>query len=57
MGVWINILNWSYFQNILDSVEMDMANLDLRTGYAFMFAKDANTFIGHKYRSNRSFGG
>ena len=53
VGVWINILNWSYFQNILDSVEMDMATLDLRTGYSFMFAKDANTFIGHKYRSNR----
>jgi signal transduction histidine kinase len=57
VGVWINILNWSHFQNILDSVEMDMANLDLRTGYAFMFAKDADTFIGHKYRSNRSFEG
>jgi signal transduction histidine kinase len=57
VGVWINILNWSYFQSILDSVEMDMANLDLKTGYAFMFAKDADTFIGHKYRSNRSFEG
>jgi signal transduction histidine kinase len=55
IGVWINILNWSYFQNILDSVEMDLANLDLRTGYAFMLAKDANTYIGHKYRSNRKF--
>ena len=54
VGVWINILNWSYFQNILDSVESDMATLDLRTGYSFMFAKDANTFIGHKYRSNRA---
>jgi signal transduction histidine kinase len=52
-GVWINILNWSYFQNILDNVEMDLANLDLRTGYAFMLAKDANTIIGHKYRLNR----
>jgi len=57
IGVWINILNWSHFQNILDSVEMDMANLDLRTGYAFMFAKDANTFIAHRYRANRSFEG
>jgi two-component system, NtrC family, sensor kinase len=53
IGVWINILNWSYFQNILDSVEMDLANLDLRTGYGFMLAKDANTIIGHKYRLNR----
>lgn len=55
IGVWINILNWAYFQNILDSVEMDLANFDLRTGYAFMIAKDANTYIGHKYRSNRKF--
>ena len=57
VGVWINIMNWSQFQNILDSVEMDVANLDLRTGYAFMFAKDANTFIGHKYRANRALEG
>jgi two-component system, NtrC family, sensor kinase len=53
VGVWINILNWSYFQNILDSVEMDLANLDLRTGYALMLAKNANTIIAHKYRMNR----
>lgn len=54
-GVWLNILNWSYFQSILDSVEMDLDNLDLRTGYGFMLAKDANTIIGHKYRVNRKF--
>jgi signal transduction histidine kinase len=57
IGVWINILNWSYFQNILDSVEMDLANLDLKTGYCFMLAKDANTIIGHKYRLNRRIEG
>jgi two-component system, NtrC family, sensor kinase len=55
IGVWINILNWSYFQDILDKVEMDLANLDLRTGYGFMFARDANTIIGHKFRLNRPF--
>ncbi len=53
-GVWINIINWSYIQNVLDNVETDLANLDLRTGYAFMFAKDANTIIAHKYRTNRT---
>ena len=53
IGVWINILNWSYFQNILDSMETDLANLDLKTGYGFLLAKDANTIIGHKYRLNR----
>jgi len=52
-GVWINILNWSYFQNMLDPVETDLANLDLSTGYAFMTAADADTVIGHKYRRNR----
>ena len=57
IGVWINILNWSYFQNILDNVEMDLANLDLKTGYGFMLAKDANTIIGHKYRLNREIEG
>jgi signal transduction histidine kinase len=54
IGVWINILNWSYFQNVLDNVEMDLAAIDLRTGFGFMADKDANTIIGHKYRLNRS---
>ncbi len=53
IGVWINVINWSYLQNILDSVEMDLAKLELRTGYAFMIDKDADTVIGHKYRQNR----
>ncbi|MBN2317440.1 MAG: HAMP domain-containing protein [Acidobacteria bacterium] len=56
VGVWINVLNWSYFQNILDPVEMDLSNLGLSTGYAFMTASDANTIIGHKYRLNRKVG-
>jgi signal transduction histidine kinase len=56
MGVWINILNWSYFQNILDNIEMDLANLDFRTGYGFMLARDADEIIGHKYRRNRKIG-
>jgi two-component system, NtrC family, sensor kinase len=53
VGVWISIINWDYFQKVLDNVETDLANLNLRTGYAFMFAKDADTIIAHKYRSNR----
>jgi signal transduction histidine kinase len=53
LGVWINILNWSHFQNILDNVEMDLATQSLKTGYAFMLAKDANTVIGHRNRPNR----
>jgi len=57
VGVWINIINWQYFQNILDSVEMDLAKLELKTGYAFMIAKDGDTIIGHKYRLNRRLEG
>jgi two-component system, NtrC family, sensor kinase len=57
VGVWINILNWSYFQEILDNVEMDLTTLDLRTGYSFMTTKDASTFIGHKFRLNRTIEG
>ncbi len=53
VGVWINILNWYYFQTMLDSVESDLASLNMSTGYAFMFARDADTIIGHKYRTNR----
>jgi len=53
LGAWINILNWSYFQNILDPVEADLSKLDLSTGYAFMTASDADTIIAHKLRKNR----
>jgi signal transduction histidine kinase len=53
VGVWLNVLSWAYIQNILDNVETDLANLDLRTGYGFVLSKDADTIIGHKYRLNR----
>ncbi len=53
VGVWINIVNWSHFQNILDNVEMDLAAQNLHTGYAFMLARDANILICHRYRLNR----
>jgi signal transduction histidine kinase len=58
MGVWINILNWAYFQSILDNVEKDLVDLDLKTGFGktgfgFMLARDSDTFIGHKFRNNR----
>lgn len=54
IGVWISIINWYYIQSILDSVEPDLANQGLKTGYAFMYAKDADRIIAHKYRANRS---
>jgi len=55
LGVWINVINWSTIQNILDNVENDLEELNLKSGYAFMFAKDANTIIAHKYRANRRY--
>ncbi len=57
VGVWINIINWFYLQSILDNVEMDLAKLELKTGYAFMIAKDGDTIIAHKYRMNRRIEG
>jgi signal transduction histidine kinase len=54
LGVWINIINWSYIQTRVDDVEQDLAALNLPTGYAFMYAKDANTIIAHKYRGGRT---
>ena len=54
VGVWISVINWFYIQTVLDSVETDLANRNLSTGYAFMYARDANTIIAHKYRGNRS---
>jgi hypothetical protein len=56
IGVWLNVLSWAYIQNILDNVETDLANLDLRTGYGFLLSKDADTIIGHKRRLNRKVG-
>jgi signal transduction histidine kinase len=56
IGVWLNVLSWAYIQNILDNVETDLANLDLRTGYGFLLSKDADTIIGHKRRQNRKVG-
>jgi signal transduction histidine kinase len=53
VGVWINIINWFYIQNILDNVELDLAGTGLKTGYALLLARDANTIIGHKYRLQR----
>ena len=54
IGVWIGIVNWFFIQRILDNVEMDLRNLNMRSGYAFLYAKDANTVIAHKYRGQRS---
>jgi two-component system, NtrC family, sensor kinase len=54
LGVWINILNWSYIQNVLDNVEADLDTMDLHTGHGFMAFKDATSIIGPKHRLNRN---
>ncbi len=51
LGVIAAILNWSHFQSILDSAATRFDYLGLTTGYAFLFANDADTIIGHKYRN------
>ncbi len=55
-GVWLGIINWSAVQMVLDYVERDLHGLGMRSGYAFMYARDGNTIIAHKYRSGRSDG-
>lgn len=52
-GVWLSIINWSSVQAILDYVERDLHDLGMKSGYAFMYARDGNTIIAHKYRSGR----
>jgi signal transduction histidine kinase len=48
IGVWINILNGAYLQNVLDNIETDLAAMDLHTGHGFVAFKDATTIIGNK---------
>lgn len=55
VGVILNLMNWEFIQIILDNVEQDFERQDLQTGYAFMFAGDANTIIAHKFRANRTY--
>jgi signal transduction histidine kinase len=52
LGVWFNVMNWSYIQlGILDQVEKYFEQLGpYRSGYAYLWQKDANLVIGHKFR-------
>lgn len=55
VGGVLALMNWSFIQEILDKVEEDLADRGLGSGYAFLFAGDYNTIIGHKYRRNRKY--
>jgi HAMP domain-containing protein len=50
-GAVVAIVNWKTYQAILDGAEERFRGLDLPTGYAFLFANDANTVIAHKYKN------
>lgn len=55
VGGVLALMNWSFIQEILDKVEEDLGERGLGTGYAFLFASDYDTIIGHKYRRNREY--
>ena len=55
IGGLLALMNWDSIQEILDKVEEDLEKRSLPSGYAFMWGRDVNTVIGHKYRSNRSY--
>ncbi|MFQ5739434.1 MAG: ATP-binding protein [Acidobacteriota bacterium] len=54
VGGILTLMNWEFIQEILDEVEAELEHRSLRTGYAFLFAKDGDTIIAHKYRRNRN---
>ena len=53
VGGVLAYMNWEYVQAFLDKIEEDLEQRSLTSGYAFLFGKDVNTVIGHKYRRNR----
>jgi signal transduction histidine kinase len=55
VGGILALMNWEFIQEMLDKVEEDLQARSLGSGYAFMFDKDQNTIIGHKYRRNRKY--
>ncbi len=55
IGGLLALMNWESIQEILDKVEEDLEQRSLSSGYAFMWGRDVNTVVGHKYRRNRSY--
>jgi len=48
--VLLAVVNWEAMQHILDKVELQLRPAGFPSGYAFMFARDANHIIAHKFR-------
>ena len=49
--VLIGVINWEAVQKLLDDVEPRMHAAGFPSGYAFMFARDGNRIIAHKFRN------
>ena len=54
IGVWINILNDSYLQGILDNTETDLRDMDLGTGRAFLALGDSGVAISRSDAGDRT---
>jgi len=48
--ILVAVLNWEAVQQVLDNVEAPLTRAGFPSGYAFMFARDANLIIAHKFR-------
>ena len=55
VGGIMSLMNWKFVQEILDSLEEELESRSLRSGYAFLFARDSDTIIAHAYRENRAY--
>ncbi len=55
VGGIMALMNWKFVQEILDSLEEELESRSLRSGYAFLFARDSDTIIAHAYRENRAY--
>jgi len=51
--VLVAVVNWEAIQKILDGIEEPLAKVEFPSGYAFMFARDSDSIIAHKFRDPR----
>jgi len=48
--ILVAVVNWEAVQRVLDSIEHPLRDAGFASGYAFMFGRDGETIIGHKFR-------
>jgi serine phosphatase RsbU (regulator of sigma subunit) len=51
--VLLGVINWEAVQAILDRIEPTLHSAGFASAYAFMFARDADSIIAHKFRDPR----